>query len=676
MIQKIADPGAGFRGTLNYDLAAKKKPELIGGNMAGETARELAHEFGLGRALNLQVGKPVFHASLTAAPADQLSEDDWRRFATLYMERLGYGECQQALIRHHDTERDHVHVVANRIDRHGRRVDDFLERKRGEAIVRDLERDFGLTQVAPSSASLRAAPGRGELAAFARTGQVAGKARLQEHIDLAARGGPPLPELAEKLQLQGVGVRAHVATTGRLSGLSFELDGFRCKGSDLGRGYSWPGLAARTGASYEPERDLPRLRELGVLKVREGAVASAPDVPEAGASSVHAAPPAPPSRMPETAEEQAAPMAPAIEAPVAPAPPANGSAAAAPPGLSATAREALCQRLRAEVDRAAAGGPTLPEFADRLRRAGVEMHANVASTGRLSGLSFEVEGLRVKGSELGRDYAWRALAARHGVSFVPARDAARLGCAGAVAAAGAPAIEPLPVPPRVPVYRAAAVLVSRAEVLGQVETLTAQLGEQDRAARQAAAVAEARVEQERAADDAVRAAIDRDAGAIYVRPEEARRQLHDLVAGQGLERAAAAVEGSPELLGQLRGLGVGGLRSPERRSALAAAGRLSAELRAVAARGERLAAAGDPMAAPAARQLEQAGAQLRRLARAFGRLPDRQQLEKEMVGAAVILGERLTARLAPAALAKVILGRAARVVRDLVRGRDDQFLGR
>jgi hypothetical protein len=174
---------AGFRGTLNYGLAAKKKPELIGGNMAGETARELAYEFGLGRALNRQVGKPVFHASLTAAPADQLCEDDWRRFAALYRERLGYGECQQALIRHHDTERDHVNVVANRIDRHGRRVDHFMERKRGEAIVRDLEREFGLTEVAPSSASLRTAPGRGELAAFARTGQVAGKARLQGYID-------------------------------------------------------------------------------------------------------------------------------------------------------------------------------------------------------------------------------------------------------------------------------------------------------------------------------------------------------------------------------------------------------------------------------------------------------------------------------------------------------------
>src|SRR5258708_5234165 len=91
MIQKLSDPGAGFRGALNYALAAKKQPELIAGNMGGESARELAKEFGEGRALTPAVQKPVFHGSLTAPSSDQLSEEQWRRIAELYLERLGYG---------------------------------------------------------------------------------------------------------------------------------------------------------------------------------------------------------------------------------------------------------------------------------------------------------------------------------------------------------------------------------------------------------------------------------------------------------------------------------------------------------------------------------------------------------------------------------------------------------
>ena len=218
MIQKLSDPGAGFRGALNYALAAKKQPELIAGNMGGESARELAKEFGEGRALNPAVQKPVFHGSLTAPSSDQLSEEQWRRIAELYLERLGYGGSQWVAIRHHDTDKDHLHLIANRVGQDGRRVPDFQERTRGEAIVRDLEREFGLTEVAPSREASRRAPDRGELARFERTSEVSVKALLQEHVDLAARGGPGLAEFAQRLSLQGVGVRAHVAATGRLSG--------------------------------------------------------------------------------------------------------------------------------------------------------------------------------------------------------------------------------------------------------------------------------------------------------------------------------------------------------------------------------------------------------------------------------------------------------------------------
>src|SRR5215472_3748346 len=99
MIQKLSKPGSGFRGVLNYVLAAKKEPELIGGNMAGESARALAREFGEGRALNPAVQKPVFHGSLTAPATDELSEEQWRQLAETYLERMGYGGSQWVLVR-------------------------------------------------------------------------------------------------------------------------------------------------------------------------------------------------------------------------------------------------------------------------------------------------------------------------------------------------------------------------------------------------------------------------------------------------------------------------------------------------------------------------------------------------------------------------------------------------
>jgi hypothetical protein len=92
-----------------------------------------------------------------------------------------------------------------------------------------------------------------------------------------------------------------VASTERLSGLSFELDGVICKGSDLGRGYSWRGLAARTGVTYEAARDLPGLRALGAVPARDvmpHEAAAVPPVREAAA----------PDRPPVTAAVGPAPL--------------------------------------------------------------------------------------------------------------------------------------------------------------------------------------------------------------------------------------------------------------------------------------------------------------------------------------------------------------------------------
>ena len=55
-------------------------------------------------------------------------------------------------------------------------------------------------------------------------------------------------------------MRANIAANGRVSGISFAYDGVACKGSDLGRGYSWRQLQERAGIAYEPARDLAVLR--------------------------------------------------------------------------------------------------------------------------------------------------------------------------------------------------------------------------------------------------------------------------------------------------------------------------------------------------------------------------------------------------------------------------------
>src|SRR4051812_41094512 len=110
--------GRGFRGTLNYVLG-KDQAELIGGNMLGENAQELVTEFSESRKLRPNRQRAVYHTSLSAAPKEHLSDQKWNQVAGKYLDQMGLQGCQYVIVRHKDTEIDHIHIVASRISIEG-----------------------------------------------------------------------------------------------------------------------------------------------------------------------------------------------------------------------------------------------------------------------------------------------------------------------------------------------------------------------------------------------------------------------------------------------------------------------------------------------------------------------------------------------------------------------------
>ena len=253
MIAK-AVKGTGFRGALAYDLAPEKGA-LLDTNMAGETPRELAAEFGAIRALRPTLGKAVLHVSLTAAPGEQLSDDQWREIGQRYLAGMGFSEHQYVLTRHTDTAHDHIHLVANRIGLDGQVVSDSRDYPRQEQLMREIEREYGLQEVAPSLEAERHAPTKGELERTLRTGEVSTRQQLQVLCDDAAQGCDSFTAYQERLEAVGVAITPTVQRDGAtLSGLQYRLDGVTMKGSDLGKAYAAAGIQNR-GISYEQDRD-------------------------------------------------------------------------------------------------------------------------------------------------------------------------------------------------------------------------------------------------------------------------------------------------------------------------------------------------------------------------------------------------------------------------------------
>ncbi|AFZ15656.1 Relaxase/mobilization nuclease family protein (plasmid) [Crinalium epipsammum PCC 9333] len=253
MISKITR-GSNFKGLLDY-LFSKPGAELLGGNIVGETASELASQLEESSLLSTRVKKPVSHISLSIPPTDKLEDVDWLDIAAFYLKAMGY-ECNQyTVIRHSDREHDHIHIAACkvRIDT-GKCVDDDWDYRRSEAVVKKLEEDYNLTPSPSSQDKDRRSPTTGERRLLARTGEDSVRVKLQDTIDELCSQQPTMPELIDLLKDQGIDVQVKETVNGSM-GISYKLDEIAFTGSKLGRAYTFNGLQKYRNVEYDPEHD-------------------------------------------------------------------------------------------------------------------------------------------------------------------------------------------------------------------------------------------------------------------------------------------------------------------------------------------------------------------------------------------------------------------------------------
>ena len=251
MIAKLVK-GKGFRGALEYDLR-EQKGHILDTNMGGDNPRELARELGAVRALRPNLTKAVCHVSISLPPEEKLTDAQWKEVAGKYLEEMGFKDSQFVVTKHTDTQHPHIHILANRVSMSGEVVSDSRDYQRQEAIMRRLEREYGLKEVTPSREAERRAPTKGEIECAVRTGKPSAKMALQTLVDKALHNQPDYADFARRLDKAGVEVLPNVASTGRISGVSYKYNDIIMKGSDLGKGYSWVGLQKR-GLTYEQDR--------------------------------------------------------------------------------------------------------------------------------------------------------------------------------------------------------------------------------------------------------------------------------------------------------------------------------------------------------------------------------------------------------------------------------------
>ena len=260
--------GSNASGLVDYFLCAndnqgrlRPKVVIVGGTLGFDGA-SAKRQFASLKKLRPSLSKNTLHMSISLPVEDRaLTDQEWAAIGDHWAKGMGF---QAYLTVCHG---DHIHIAASRIRLDGTAVSDSHDYRRSEALIREIETTFKLIPVAPShllkpdrDTDHVAAPKSGELM-LAEKGEISSKAQLQQLLTDLTATPITASDFVDALEGCGVDVRPNIsATTGRLSGFAFGLDGHVLSASALGRGFSLKNLEKR-GFSYVTDRDFQKLSE-------------------------------------------------------------------------------------------------------------------------------------------------------------------------------------------------------------------------------------------------------------------------------------------------------------------------------------------------------------------------------------------------------------------------------
>src|SRR5580692_9340119 len=228
MMSKIFITGQPFRQTVAYVCEDLTRAEVLA------VKGVLGHDLGLMEKdferqrqwMRLEKQKPVFHGMLRFPHGEDPGNEKMVEIAGKYLEKIGMGNTQYAIVRHRDKAHVHLHIIANRVNNDGMVTGEGLIVERGIKAAQQLTQEDGPTP--ENGKNLE----QTNLSALRETD--ARRYRLYQMIkdNLPACRG--LDDLEKRLMENGVTVRyKYDPASGELKGISFCIEKYCFKGSQV-----------------------------------------------------------------------------------------------------------------------------------------------------------------------------------------------------------------------------------------------------------------------------------------------------------------------------------------------------------------------------------------------------------------------------------------------------------
>ena len=243
MIGKLKK-GSSFGGCIRY-VTGKDEAKIIAsdGVLLGTNA-EIAQSFELQRQLNPRIKKPVGHIALSFKPEDKprLTDEFMAKIAIEYMQMMGITDTQFIIVRHHNTDNPHCHVVYNRINNEGKLLSDRNDYRRNEQVTKALKSRYGLTYGTDKSKTNTRKLRNVERAKYEIHNAV------KDALEVADSWQKFKNELAKRGVLLELVYKDKERT--KVQGIRFCKDGYSFKGTQICRECSFGKLDARLGTEY------------------------------------------------------------------------------------------------------------------------------------------------------------------------------------------------------------------------------------------------------------------------------------------------------------------------------------------------------------------------------------------------------------------------------------------
>lgn len=235
--------------------------ELIGGNMMGYFPSQLSRELQAPMPSKENIKEPTFHAVISLPEGEKLADKQWQEIADEYLKRLGFDTERNPffLVKHSDTECEHIHIVASKVSISGEYVSLHHDYHKGMAVMRDFEKKFNLQQTAENKKEKTKPHIAEKEIAKRKEKDLTAKEHIQNTIDdflnknsvdLQTQNGRDLFE--KTLKENGIETKFTINAKG-LAGVSFSYDGEAFKGTKLGTAYKANNLIKRGLAAKNTE---------------------------------------------------------------------------------------------------------------------------------------------------------------------------------------------------------------------------------------------------------------------------------------------------------------------------------------------------------------------------------------------------------------------------------------